>query len=225
MNRLNVYLSTASSNVEKNSGYALLLFLTISLMLITGNVRANEEALYGPVAPPGSAFIRLFNNAPSTALSAIIGGKQLDVDGAYSASGYQFLPAGEYSLEMKSLSRQLTLDADHYYTAYVDASGKIAVVEGRGFDQRKKALIAFYNLTASPLSLKTANGKGTVVADVASNESGFREVNAVKIGLAAFINEEKIVDAKPVVLKRGKTFSLFAIGNSNDRPALVWVQE
>lgn len=201
------------------------LAICTALLLTTLNVKADDEALYGPKAPSGSAFIRLFNSSQSTSASATIGSKTLTAEGAYNASQYQFLPAGEYTLKMNNLEQPIALEADHYYTAYLNNAGAIATVEGQAFNQRKKALIAFYNLTDAPLTLKTDNGKGTVIKDVNSNNSGFRAVNAVKISLAVFNEHAKVVSASPVALKRGEIFNLFAIKKPNAQPSLVWVQE
>ena len=225
MNRFQINLRSRNNLNKTASIWTLSLYLMTALLFYTGSVNASEEALYGPKAPPGSAFVRVFNNAQSALLTANVGGKTMTAEGAYGASAYEFLPAGEYTLSIKNIDHTLTLAADHYYTAYLDASGKISTVEGRAFNQRKKSLIVFYNLTEAPLTLKTENGKGTVIKDVASKTSGFREVNAVKIGLAAFNETAKVVSASPIVLKRGEIFSLFATSNPSAHPTLVWIQE
>ena len=211
---------------QKKSRLSIFFSVIALFLLVQFNVMANEEALYDPVAPPGSAFIRIFNNDQSSELSATIGEKPLKAKDACSASEYHFVPAGNYELEIKGIRRMLNLEADHYYTAYLDALGEIAFIEGRPFNQRKKALIAFYNLIENAsLALMTANGKVSVIKPVDFNGIGFREVNAVKINLSAYQGTEKIVDAKSILLKRGKVFSLFACGSLNNRPTLVWVGE
>ncbi len=224
MNRLSLYLSSTRCN-RKGSSTRFLLLALATLLLTTLNVKASEEALYGPKAPPGSAFIRIFNSSQAAMLTASIGSKSLTAKGVYSASKYQFLPAGEYTLNIKQSQQPLVLEADHYYTAFLNKSGAISTIEGQAFSQRKKALIAFYNLTDIPLTLKTDNGKGTVIKGVEPNNSGFREVNAVKISLAVFNAQKKIVSASPIALKRGEIFNLFAVSQPNTNPSLVWVQE
>ncbi|UZE96306.1 alginate O-acetyltransferase AlgF [Alkalimarinus alittae] len=227
MNRLSLYLSRTGRNHKGSTTRFLLLSLSTmaALLLTTLNVNADDEALYGPKAPPGSAFIRIFNSSQAAMLTASIGSKTLTAEGVYSASEYQFLPAGEYTLNLKQSQQPLVLEAGHYYTAYLNKSGAISTIEGQAFSQRKKALIAFYNLTDAPLTLKTDNGKGTVIKGVDSNNSGFREVNAVKISLAVFNEQKKIASASPIALKRGEIFNLFAISQPNAHPSLVWVQE
>lgn len=225
MNRLHTYFIKQRNNPMHTAYFYLMLSLTMALTLGAFNASANEEAVYGPVAPPGSAFIRVFNNGQATTQSATIGGKSLTVEGAYNAGPYKFFPAEDYKLTIKNNELKIKLEADHYYTAYLNAENEVTVAEGRGFKQRKKALLAFYNLLNNPISIKTANGKSTVIKSVDKNFAGFREVNAVKITLAAFNETKKVLDAKPIALKRGKIFSLFATNNASGQATLVWVQE
>ena len=225
MNSLHTYFIRQRNNPTHTAYCFLMLSLTIAIILGAVNASANEEAVYGPVAPPGSAFIRIFNNSQATTQSATIGGKSLTVEGAYNAGAYKFFPAEDYKLTIKNNDLTIKLETNHYYTVYLNAENEVTVVEGRGFKQRKKALLAFYNLLNNPISIKTANGKATVIKPVDKNFAGFREVNAVKITLAAFNETEKVLNAKPIALKRGKIFSLFATNNASGQVALVWVQE
>ena len=85
------------------------------------------------------------------------------------------------------------------------------------------ALLRAQNLTDSTLSLKTADGKTDVVADVKPDGRGDREINPVKVGLALFDGERKVADLKPVTLERGEVVSLFVTGGQG-KLSPVWVK-
>lgn len=73
-----------------------------------------------------------------------------------------------------------------------------------------------YNLTPyDRLSLRTENGDIVIVDNVASGKSGHREINAVRISLALYNKDTKIVDVKPIILRQRKSFSLIAIPDKN----------
>ncbi|WP_020410966.1 alginate O-acetyltransferase AlgF [Hahella ganghwensis] len=201
----------------------LLIFLVWSFA--TSLARADEAALYGPEAPPGSAFIRVFNaqvNLPVE--NAGVGGKVFGEIDPLSSSKYVFLPAGAYEVELSGAKQPVQLEKDAFYTLVVLKGEEPKLVQDEAFDNRRKALLGLYNLTdADALDLKTSNGKTAVLESVEKLGSKHRQVNAVKISLAAFNGSEKLADAAPVNLERGKVFSLFACG-SKAQPRLVWVE-
>ena len=61
-----------------------------------------------------------------------------------------------------------------------------------------------------------------MVDAVAAKTYGSREVNAVKATLAVFNGSEKIADAKPIGIERGRAYSLFATGSAT-APTLTWI--
>jgi len=207
----------------------LLAILKLSLVFLISfpvtNVSANEEALYGPTAPTGSTFIRFFNNTNNGTQTAHIAGKALKRAKPYQAGAYQFFPANNYMVTIQGDERSFKFDANHYYTVYLNTSNSVAIAEGREFKSRKKALISLYNLSNKALNIKTANGKTSVIDTVAASSVGFREINAVKVSLAAFDGETKIQNALIVSLKRGKVFNLFATMDSSGQINLNWIQD
>src|SRR3990167_4849282 len=66
-------------------------FLVIGLL--AAHVQADEAALYGPSAPKGSAFVRLYN-AGNQEVSASVGNTQLSDVGPLGSSDFSFLPGG-----------------------------------------------------------------------------------------------------------------------------------
>ena len=115
------------------------------------------------------------------------------------------------------------LQAARYYTLVSQTGAEPRLVEEPPFTSRQKALLRVQNLTDSTLSLKTADGKTAVVADVKPDGRGDREINPVKVGLALFDGERKVADLKPVTLERGEVVSLFVTGGQG-KLSPVWVK-
>jgi alginate O-acetyltransferase complex protein AlgF len=191
------------------------------VMLLTSQVgTAADGGLYGPAAPPGSAFIRVFN-AGDGDLDARVGNESIAGVGAWQASEFVFLPAGTHPLSAGSASQSVDLAANRYYTAVVGADG-VRLVNDDNTGNKLKALLIVYNMTSSgALSLRTQDGKTVVVPDVAKGASGKREVNPAKVSLAVYNGDTKLADAPPVSLARGQAFSLFVVGDAS-APRLVW---
>ena len=191
----------------------------VALALASG---AAFAGLYPPAAPPGSAFVRVFNATTQPHLTGSIGDKQIRDVPAYGASSYLFLSPGSYPAQIGSASTSLTLSGSHCYTAALTGGG-IHLFDQPCFNSQIKALVALYNVEdGAKLSLRTADGKTSVIKGVASGHAGHRAVNAISATFAVFDGDKKLSDAKPVSLQRGKAFSLFVTG-SPAQPNLVWV--
>ncbi|EZH76498.1 alginate O-acetyltransferase [Ectopseudomonas composti] len=184
--------------------------------------QADDGALYGPKAPKGSAFVRAYN-ASSAELDVSVGQTQLKQVAPLGSSDFKFLPAGSYQAQVGSTQMPVDLQAERYYTLVSQTGAKPRLVEEPPFTSRQKALLRVQNLTDSILSLKTADGKTAVVADVKPDGRGDREINPVKVGLALFDGERKVADLKPVTLERGEVVSLFVTGGQG-KLSPVWVK-
>lgn len=181
---------------------------------------AGDEGVYGPTAPPGSAFLRVFNATPQGTLEASVADKAITDIPEYGASEFIFLPPGSHTLSVAGKSENLKLDKNRYYTAALMPDG-IRLLDNEPFKNRLKSRVILYNLTDSAaLSLRASDGR-TVIEPVAANGTGSREVNAVKVNLDLYDGDKKISTVRPVALERGKAFSLFATG-SKSSPATVW---
>lgn len=182
---------------------------------------AGDEGVYGPVAPPNSAFVRVFNATAQPELQARIADKTLDEIPAFGASEFVFLPPGKYTLTVGAASQPVTLQANTFYTAALEGK-ELKVLDNERYTNRLKALVVVYNLVdGSTLSLKTPDGR-PVIENVGANSIGSREVNAVKVSLALFDGAKKVADVKPMNLERGRAFSLFVAGDK-DQPVTSWV--
>lgn len=190
-------------------------------LAFAGVATTASAGLYPPAAPPGSAFIRVFNGTTQPKVAAQIGDKNVGDIASLEASPYIFLAPGSYKTKIGNATADVPLQGSKCYTAALEQSG-VHVFEQDCFNSQLKALVSVFNLVdGSTVSLKTADGSQAVVDDVAANKSGHREVNPVKANLALYSGATKLADAKPMTLERGKTFSLFVTGSAS-QPVLIW---
>ena len=181
-----------------------------------------DAALYGPVAPKGSSFVRIFNASPQQ-VSATVGSTALDDVPPQGSSDFSFMPQGDYSAKVGSQNLSVKLAADHYYTLVNSASGQPQLIEEPPFKNKQKSLVRVQNLTDKTLTLKTADGKTDVVKAVAAKGRGEREINPVKVSFALFDGDRKISDLKPVALERGEAAVLYVTG-SGASVSPTWVK-
>ncbi|WP_289535959.1 alginate O-acetyltransferase AlgF [Pseudomonas sp. SO81] len=200
----------------------LALGLGLSLTAAIGSAQADEAGLYGPTAPAGSAFVRAYN-AGSSELDLSLGTVNIKEVEPRGSSDFSFLPAGSYSASASGKSLPVELKADQYYTLVQLPSGELKLVEDPAFKNRQKALVRIQNLSDTPVSLKTADGKTEVIPAVAGKARGDREINPVKVRLALFAGEQKVSDLSPLVVERGEVVSLYVTGSAGNLSP-VWVK-
>ena len=99
-----------------------LLAAALLAALVPAQARAGDEGVYGPVAPPNSAFVRVFNATAQPELQARIADKTMDEIPAYGASEFVFLPPGKYTLTVGAASQPVTLQANKFYTAALEGA-------------------------------------------------------------------------------------------------------
>lgn len=122
-----------------------------------------DAALYGPSAPKGSTFVRLYN-ATSAPAAASVGNTQIKQVGAQASSDFSFLPGGDYTAQVGGKSVPVKLASDKYYTLVNSSSGNPKLIEEPPFKNKQKALVRVQNLSDQQLTLKTADGKTEVVS-------------------------------------------------------------
>lgn len=194
----------------------------LSLSFTTAGVYADEGGLYGPTAPAGSAFVRAYN-AGSGELNLNLGPVNIKDVAPRGSSDFSFLPAGSYSASASGKSLPVSLKADQFYTLVQMPGGELSLVDDPAFKNRQKALVRLQNLSDTPVSLKTADGKTAVIDTVSGKARGEREINPVKVRLALFAGERKVSDLSPLVLERGAVAALYVTGSGSSLTP-VWVQ-
>lgn len=181
-----------------------------------------DAALYGPTAPKGSTFVRVYN-ASNSEITASVGNTSLNDIGPLASSDFGFMPQGDYTAKIGSQSLPVKLASDHYYTIVNNTSGAPQLVEEPPFKNKQKSLVRVQNLSDKSLTLKTADGKTDVVKAVAAKGTGEREINPVKVSFALFDGDKKVSDLKPVALERGEAAVLYVTGSGSSLSP-VWVK-
>jgi alginate O-acetyltransferase complex protein AlgF len=196
--------------------------LAAGISLFTLQAFAGDSALYGPTAPKGSTFVRVYN-ASSSEISASVGNTNLNEVAPQGSTAFSFMPQGDYTAKLGSQTVPVKLASDHYYTLVNNASGKPQLVDEPPFRNKQKSLVRVQNLSDKALTLKTADGKTEVVKTVAAKGTGEREINPVKVSLALYDGDKKVADLKPVALERGEAAVLYITGSGSGL-APVWVK-
>lgn len=194
---------------------------TVGLLLLSTNAMADDAALYGPEAPPGSAFVRVFNATDAPELDAQVGSAQFEGVRSWTVSAFDFVPAGSTPLSAGSAHSTLQLAADHFYTAVI-APGGVQLFDNERYRNRLKALLVLYNLTdADNLSLRTPDGKTAIVDSTGRSDFGMREVNPARTRLVLYAGTERGAETPLLTLNRGKALSVFVLGTAS-APRVVW---
>lgn len=196
--------------------------LAAGISLFTLQAFAGDSALYGPTAPKGSTFVRVYN-ASSSEISASVGNTNMNEVAPQASTAFSFMPQGDYTAKLGSQSVPVKLASDQYYTLVNNASGKPQLVEEPPFRNKQKSLVRVQNLSDKALTLKTADGKTEVVKTVAAKGTGEREINPVKVSLALYDGDKKVTDLKPVALERGEAAVLYITGSGSGLSP-VWVK-
>ncbi|WP_407315128.1 alginate O-acetyltransferase AlgF [Pseudomonas sp. nanlin1] len=196
--------------------------LAAGMSLLSVPAFAGDAALYGPTAPKGSTFVRVYN-ASNQEISASVGNTNMAEIAPMGSSDFSFMPQGDYSAKLGSKTVPVKLASDHYYTLVNNTAGQPQLVEEPPFKNKQKSLVRVQNLSDKALTLKTADGKTDVVKEVAAKGRGEREINPVKVSLALYQGDKKVSDLKPVALERGEAAVLYVTGEGSSLSP-VWVK-
>lgn len=180
--------------------------------------------LYTKGAPPGSAYIRVLNGTPAQSPAGFIGETAQPSLAAFTAGNFTFLPPGDYTVQIGSRKEVFKLAGDRFYSvAYLPDGLKSFELEG--FKSQLKAMIVMMNLLpGQTLSLKTADGKVTVLDSIAPFKAGQREINPLSVSLAIFEGDRKLADVPATIFERGKASSLI-VGGTAATPILTWDEQ
>lgn len=201
---------------------ATLAFLTAAFLV--SPAMAQDEGLYDPVAPAGSAFVRFINQATKDeALKPVINGKTYREIGHSAVSAYFPLKEGKLDLMLGTAKASGKAESAAYYTAVLKGDA-LTIIKDTAITNAAKAVISFYNLSDKPLSLKTADGKVEVIPAVEAGKSGYREINGVPVTLAAYEGDKKVADVGAVTLKRNEATAVIVSPKADGILATVIAQ-
>lgn len=192
----------------KNLAYRMFFSLFASLALVA-QAQANAD-LYDAVAPANSAFLRVLNLTGSGADVKVSGKSATQKVTAGQIGGYMFTPAGTTKITVNKVSGEYDLAADTATTFVFDGK-ELIKLDDKYVNDPRKALVSFYNLTDKEVALKTADGKHAIVDALGKNKTGNRLVNEIKITLAAYAGDSKVMGFDEQFLKKGRSYSYVLI--------------
>ncbi|MFC3095975.1 alginate O-acetyltransferase AlgF [Alteromonas sediminis] len=190
------------------------------------SVVSADEALYGPAPPPDAAFFRLLNLSDSEVALQVSEGMSIDVN-ALEITEYGYLPASEIQLKVNEKSIADGLQPGQQLTlVYFGNQGGSIVIEDTPFDNKRMALLRLYNVSHNDdLSMKTLNGKTTILDNIAFKSSKERVIKAVKLPVALYRGETRVIESEPLLLQKNRVTSVFAIQNENGTSLLITESE
>jgi len=193
----------------------------ISAALLAPVATVHAQALYAAAPPPDSTFVRVTNGTPVAGVAARIGTQPLPGLPPFTSSNYVFLQPGEVEVELAGHQKRFSVEASHYYTVAHTVDG-LKLFDLKGFTSQLKSMVVLFNLLPdTTLSLKTADGKTTVFAEVGPYAAAQREINPLTVQLALFRGDDKLIDVPPKSFERGQPATLVIAGSST-APNVNW---
>jgi alginate O-acetyltransferase complex protein AlgF len=180
-----------------------------------------QDALYDPDPPAGSAFVRVVNGT-GAATAATLGDRDFGEVAAQGSTKYRVVPQG--SRAWKANGAAFDVAEGGFYTVLIRADGSASLLVDPVLSSRSKALVIFYNADGEgSWDLKTADGKVPLITGVATGGNGSREVNGIKVDLAAFSGQTASPSVPGIQLERGNAYSFFLFKTAAGLQA-VWAQ-
>lgn len=209
------------NTIQRLASVRLLAFCIATALTFTASAKDGNEALYDATAPAGSAFVRVVNLAELTASVGFTGKTSQQNVGSRQIGDYVFFEGGqEQTVSVNGVQLGRTFPKQSAWTLVFDGSS-LTPLEDKYFTGRKKAQVGFYNLSSQPLDLKTADGKHAVVEGTAPMTSGQRDINEVKIALAAWADGAEAAAFEPVFLKKGRSYSYVVYQQADELKSMV----
>lgn len=184
------------------------------------NLRADPlQALYGADYTVNAGLIRVLNSTPEP-ISVVTGFQAAPWPLApHSLSPYKPLIEGTYIISLAAQKLTVELPARTVKTLVYAAPGWLELNVSRGITlDPGKSLVHFINLTSQPLSLKTSAGDITVIQSAAPNTLVSRKVNEVRLVLAAFNEDKKVLDFPVLYLQRANSYTYWV----GEYQASIW---
>ena len=203
-------MNKVHSNTDRFADFRRLPIKTFiaGLLLLVSAAAAQDEGLYAPAPPADAAFVRVLN-AGASELTPTLGETAFGALAAGTVSPYRVVLQGSAELSAGDVTSALEVEAGRFYTVIV--TDEAALLEDPALQNRAQALLLLYNVSAAPVSLKTADGATDVIPEVAPGEVGSVEVNAISVAFGAFAGDAALSAFDEVQLERGAAYSAFVL--------------
>ena len=177
-------------------------------LLLVSAASAQDEGLYAPAPPADAAFVRVLK-AGTGELPPTLGETAFEALAAGSVSPYRVVLQGSAELSAGDVTGALEVEAGRFYTVLLTDAA--VLLEDPALENRAQALLLLYNVSAAPVSLKTADGATDVIPDVAPGAVGSIEVNAISVAFGVFSGDAALSTFDEVQLERGAAYSTFVL--------------
>lgn len=179
-----------------------------------------DEGLYDEVPPEGSAFVRFIDaQLDEDEWFPVVNGKKRDGVRFGGVKPYGVVAHGKVAVELAGATLDFDAEAGGYYTVILQNKALRVVKDPKATDDLK-AQILVYNLTGrDDVSLKTADGKVSVVGPVKAGEMAERAVNPIKVSFAVYAGEEKYADLNDWPLERQESYVVAIFDNNGEGKA------
>ncbi len=189
--------------------------LFVLAFVTTGALAAlagQDEGLYDAVPPEGAAFVRFIHAQPEISeVPPIVNGKSRDGIKFGGVKPYGVVMGGKVSLEFGPAKLDFDAEAKGYYTVILQNNALRVVKDPEATDDLKAQIIV-YNLTSrDDISLKTADGKVSVIGPVKAGEVLDRAVNPIKVSFAVYSGETKFADLMDWPLERQERYIIAVV--------------
>jgi len=177
-------------------------------IIMSSHVTAKDanNALYDPVAPDGSAFIRAINVSSGYITVKLSSKNESQKISSKSIGGYLFTPEGNITIDINGVKKDVTLK-ENDIISLVFNNNSITSIHDTPFKNKRKARANFYNLTDKKLSLKTSDGKHQLIDPITKSHRSHRDINGIKVKLSAFDESKKLIDFDKLLFKKGRSYS------------------
>ena len=125
------------------------------LLLLVSAASAQDEGLYAPAPPADAAFVRVLN-AGAGELTPTLGETAFGALDAGTISPYRVVLQGSAELSAGDVTSALEVEAGRFYTVLL--TDEATLLEDPALQNRAQALLLLYNVSATSVSLKTADG-------------------------------------------------------------------
>ncbi|WP_424952837.1 alginate O-acetyltransferase AlgF [Deinococcus sp.] len=196
-------------------------------LLLAGAPAFAQDTLYQAAPPANAAFVRVVNALDGTPLTVTLAGQPFEEAlAAHGVGAYHLVLQGSPLLALPALhvSQTLNVAAGHFYTVALSGTRARAALSVLGDAQGPRvtqARLSFYNLSASPASLLTSDGKVTLVQGLAALGTHSLDVNPVNVQLRVEQDGHTLTTLAPARLQARSAYSVFVFAGS---PAgAIWV--
>lgn len=195
-------------NIMRNTIYSICLSVFAMIVMAIPAIAASEdEGLYDALPPEGSAFVRFIHAQEIDGdIPPNVNGKDRDGVKFTGVKPYGVVAPGTVKAALGPATVEFEADPSSFYTLILQ-NDELRVFKDPTAESKLKSQIIVYNMTKrDDISLRTADGKVTIIGPLAANEIKDREINPIKVSFAIYSGDEKFADMVDWPLERKESY-------------------